>query len=223
MKDDMLLVDEIFTSIQGESTTAGQPTVFVRLFGCNVKCSYCDQPQKDFKRISATSLLEKIHKNARRVKNICFTGGEPMKQADNLLSILITLASEGYNVSIETNGCVPLDDLDYDSHRKFKYVMDVKCPSSGVADKNIYENMQVLHSTDEVKFVIRDKADYTFAKRVLYDYPTKAKILFSPMFRPDGTMFESARPLINNVIEDFNTKDVDVSISVQIHKFLEVK
>lgn len=212
----MLYLDDIFVSIQGESTDAGLPCVFVRLFGCNVKCTYCDQPQQacNRKRVSIGNLIQMI--KSYRVPYVCITGGEPLLQED-VYPVIYELVGDGYKVSIETNGCVPIEPSPYP--RSYKYVMDVKCPSSGVSHKNIFDNLAVLTPQDEVKFVIADEADYKFAKRILRTYPTSAKILFSPMFD------ESGKPVISQQLVDWLIRDkfYYARISVQIHKFLEVK
>lgn len=212
----MLYLDDIFVSIQGESTDAGLPCVFVRLFGCNVKCTYCDQPQKpcDRKRVSVGNLMNMIRKY--RVPYVCITGGEPLIQ-DDVYPVVYELLNEGYKVSIETNGCVPIEPCDY--HRSYKYVMDVKCPSSGVSHRNVLTNLANLMPHDEVKFVIANEADYKFAKRILRSYPTSAKVLFSPMFNEEG------KPVISQQLVDWMIRDkfYYARISVQIHKFLEVK
>ena len=145
-----LRVDDIFTSIQGESTDAGKLCTFLRLYGCNVGCSFCDQKQdpKNLRRISSERVLTEITK--RRVRNVCITGGEPLMQWGALLPVILELVSLNYNVSIETSGCYRIDIDNY--NRKYKYVMDVKCPSSGVSNKNILDNLLALHCRDEVKF-----------------------------------------------------------------------
>lgn len=212
----MLYLDDIFVSIQGESTDAGLPCVFVRLFGCNVKCTYCDQPQQacNRKRVSIGNLTQMIRRY--RVPYVCITGGEPLIQQD-VYPVIYELLSEGYKVSIETNGCVPIEPCNY--NRSYKYVMDVKCPSSGVSHKNVLTNLANLQPHDEVKFVIADERDYKFAKRILRSYPTSAKILFSPMFDENG------KPVISQQLVEWLIRDkfYYARISVQIHKFLEVK
>ena len=212
----MLYLDEIFVSIQGESTDAGLPCVFVRLFGCNVKCTYCDQPQKacNQKRVSVENLIQMIRKY--RVPYVCITGGEPLIQ-DDVYPVIYELVDEGYKVSIETNGCVPIDPCSY--NRSYKYVMDIKCPSSGVSDKNILTNLGNLMPHDDVKFVIADEEDYKFAKRILRSYPTSAKILFSPMFDDKG------KPMIGQKLIDWLLEDrfYYARVSIQMHKCIGVK
>lgn len=212
----MLYLDEIFVSIQGESTDAGLPCVFVRLFGCNVKCTYCDQPQKacNRKRISIGALMNKIKKFG--VPYVCITGGEPLIQ-DEVYPVIYELVSEGYNVSVETNGCVPIDSCNY--NRSYKYIMDIKCPSSGVSKKNVLSNLANLLPKDEVKFVIANQEDYKFAKRILRSYPTSAKVLFSPMFNEKG------EPVIGQQLIDWIIKDklYYARVQIQMHKCLGVR
>lgn len=210
-------VDEIFTSIQGESTDAGKLCTFLRLFGCNVGCTYCDQKQssKNLKRMSYEKVLQEITR--RRVPNVCITGGEPLMQWGALLPLILELVSLNYNVSIETSGCYKIDIDNY--VRKYKYVMDIKCPSSGVSDKNILDNLLALHSKDEVKFVISNRGDYDYALRVLRRYPTVATILFSPCFDEEG------KPIIGQELINWMLKDHlnTARIQIQMHKILNVK
>lgn len=212
----MLNYDEIFLSIQGESSDAGLPCIFVRLYGCPVGCSYCDQPQKPCqkKRISVENLINKV-KQFKGVKYVCMTGGEPLIHED-CIPIVWELLSLGYKVSIETSGCVPIEISDY--RRSYKYVMDIKCPSSGVSHKNIYENLLHLQSNDEVKYVIANREDYEFMKSVMKKYPTSASILVSPMFdKNDKAVI--GQELVKWILED----NLDVRVSVQIHKLLGVQ
>ena len=212
----MLYLDDLFVSIQGESTDAGLPCVFVRLFGCNVKCSYCDQPQFpcNRKRVSVEKLITMIRKY--RIKNVCITGGEPLIQ-DEVYPLIYELVSEDFKVAIETNGCVPIDPCYY--IRSYKYIMDVKCPSSGVSNRNVLSNLANLLSFDEVKFVIANEEDYKFARRIMRSYPTNAKILFSPMFNEDG------KPVIGQELIDWIIRDglYFVRVQIQMHKILNVK
>ena len=217
MSDCLLYLDEIFASIQGESSDAGLPCVFVRLYGCNVGCKYCDQPQNPLNRtrISIGNLVAKIQKF--KIKYVCFTGGEPMLQWNALYPVILELLGMGYKISIETSGCVPIEPDPY--VRSFKYVMDVKCPSSGVSHKNVYDNLMNLQFKDEVKFVIGNREDYDFMKKVLQSYPTSARILVSPCFTPD------LKPMVGEELVNWLLRDelFDTRVSVQMHKFLNVK
>ncbi len=213
----VLYYDEVFASIQGESTDAGLPCVFVRLYGCPIGCSYCDQPQspENRKKISTEHLINEIRKF--RVPYVCITGGEPLMQWKSVYPLVLELLSLGYKVSIETSGCVPIDPDPY--NRSFKYVMDIKCPSSGVSHKNVYENLMNLQSKDEVKFVISDEEDYKFMKKVLKSYPTTAKILLSPCFSLDG------KPKIGEQLVQWLLKDrlYNTRVQIQMHKCLNVR
>lgn len=211
----MMYYDEIFASIQGESSDSGLPCVFVRLYGCPVGCSYCDQPQEPSqrKRISIENIISKVSK-FKGIKYVCITGGEPLIHKE-VISLTWELLHLGYKVSIETSGCVPIEDLGY--RRSFKYVMDVKCPSSGVSDKNIFENLLHLQSNDEVKFVIANKEDYEYMKKVLKKYPTQASILVSPMFDADQKAV-IGKDLVDWILED----KLDVRVQIQLHKIIGV-
>lgn len=211
----MLYYDEIFCSIQGESSDSGLPCIFIRLFGCPVGCKYCDQPQTidRKKRISVENIINKVLK-FKGIKNICITGGEPLIHKE-VIPLTWELMHLGYNVSIETSGCVPIEDLGY--RRSFKYVMDIKCPNSGVSHKNIFENLLHLQFNDEVKFVIADREDYDYMKRVLKKYPTQASILVSPMFD------ENQKAVIGKELVDWIIEDrLNVRVQIQLHKILGV-
>ena len=212
----MMFYDEIFCSIQGESSDSGLPCIFVRLYGCPVGCSYCDQPQTpdQKKRTSVGSIISKIT-SFKGVKYVCITGGEPLIYPE-VTALTWELLHMGYKVSIETSGCVPIEEVNY--RRSFKYVMDIKCPSSGVSHKNIFENLLKLQFNDEVKFVIANREDYEYMKIVLKKYPTQASILVSPMFD------ENQKAVIGNELVDWIIQDrLNVRVQLQIHKLLNVK
>lgn len=208
-----MYVHEIFTSINGETTYSGEPTTFVRLFGCNVKCSYCDQPQQisDRRKMSVKKVVDEVRK--RMVTNVCITGGEPLLQ-DEVYQVIYELCDLGYNVIIETNGTLPIDDY---SRRSYHFIMDVKTPSSGVSEFNKYSNLELLLPNDEVKFVIANREDYDFMKKVLKKYPTSAKILVSPMFN------KNLKPVVGKELIDWILEDkINCKVQVQIHKILGV-
>lgn len=210
----MLKVHEIFSTIQGEGYDTGLPCTFVRLWGCNLKCSFCDQPQAkcDIHRMSVESVVNEVRK--LRIKNVCITGGEPLIQ-EEVFSLIYELNNLDYHVSIETNGSIELEDTVRRSH---KYVMDIKCPSSGVSEYNNFDNLGILHPSDEVKFVIADRQDYDFMKRVLREHPTKAKVLLSPMFDPHNKQH------VGMLLSSWVLKDkLDVRIQIQLHKILGVQ
>lgn len=213
----MVYIDDLFCSIQGESSLSGLPTVFVRLFGCPIGCVYCDQPQlkKNRKKISTQNIVNKINKEYKWCKYVCITGGEPLIY-EEVLPLTYELQRQGYTVSIETSGCIPIEEATY--QRSYRYIMDIKGPSSGVKDKNIYENLIHLHRNDEVKFVVKDREDYDFMKSTLKRYPTSASILVSPMFKGDNMLI--GNELVKWIIEDHLA---DVRVQVQLHKIIGVK
>ena len=212
----MMFYDEIFCSIQGESSDSGLPCIFIRLYGCPVGCVYCDQPQSpdQKKRASIETIISKVVK-FKGVKYVCITGGEPLIYPE-VTALTWELLHMGYKVSIETSGCVPIEDVGY--RRSFKYVMDIKCPSSGVSHKNIFENLLHLQANDEVKFVVANREDYDYMKMVLRKYPTQASILVSPMFDADQ------KAVIGNELVDWILEDrLNVRVQIQLHKIIGVK
>ena len=208
---------EVFTSINGETTDSGRPCTFIRFFGCSAGCSYCDTPQlkKDLKRNSIETLVKKAI--TLGVPYVCITGGEPLEQPDVLYPLVYELLYNGFDVAIETNGCCLIEEEPY--KRSYRYIMDVKCPSSGIVDKNVTENMFQLKSNDEVKFVIKDRADYEYALNVINSYQIPAQILFSPMSSKNGK-FTVGKDLVKWVLED---KLYKVKITPQIHHIMGVK
>ena len=165
------------------------------------------------KRTSIGSIVDKVIK-FRGVKNICITGGEPLIY-DDVLPLVWELMNMGYKVSIETSGCVPIQDTTY--RRSYKYVMDIKCPSSGVEHKNMFDNLLKLQLNDEVKFVIADRNDYEYMKKVLQKYPTSASILVSPMFDKNQKAV-IGKKLVEWILED----KLNVRVQIQLHKILGV-
>ena len=218
LSENLLSIDEIFLSMQGESTLAGYLCTFVRVYGCSVGCSFCDQPQtkEDRHRMKVSEVVSAV--SALGVKRICITGGEPLMQWNAVLPLILELQYLGYSISIETSGCFPIarDDL---YNRSYNYVMDVKCPSSGVAEKNVLENLMNLKMKDEVKFVIGNKDDYEYMKDVLRKYPTSAKLLISPCFTPDF------KPMVGKELIDWMIEDnlQQIRVQVQIHKLIGVQ
>ncbi|HEY5995451.1 MAG TPA: radical SAM protein [Candidatus Deferrimicrobiaceae bacterium] len=202
----MLRVTEIFASIQGESTHAGLPFVFIRLTGCNLRCLYCDTTYAydGGEDVSVETVIDRAR--AFGLSRVAVTGGEPLLQ-DNAFGLVKKLLDRGLTVLVETNGAVPLAALD---PRAIK-VMDVKCPSSGEAAKMVWENFSVLTPQDEVKFVISDAADYDYAKTVVAKYRngTSFKALFSPAF---GLMPPDR--LAGWIVAD----RLDVRFQLQLHK-----
>lgn len=203
-----LKVTEIFYSLQGESTTVGIPTVFVRLTGCPLRCNYCDTAYAftEGKRLSLEAILENIA--GYNCRYVTVTGGEPLAQAASL-DLMKALCDQQYNVSIETSGALSVEHID----PRVQIVMDLKTPSSTQCHKNLYTNIQYLKLTDQIKFVIASRADYEWAvaKIAQYDLKSHCNILFSP----------SHGVLDNQVLADWIIQDsLGVRFQLQLHKYI---
>ena len=171
-------ITEIFYSLQGESSTAGLPTVFVRLTGCPLRCQYCDTEYAFYggERQQITDVLATVA--SHKAVNVCVTGGEPLAQK-SCIPLLAALCDEGYQVSLETAGALSAEFVD----SRVTKVMDLKTPGSGEVDKNLYGNMAYLNLHDQVKFVICDRQDYEWARLKIDELKLTERvgdILFSP-------------------------------------------
>jgi 7-carboxy-7-deazaguanine synthase len=179
---------EIFETVEGEGTRAGFPTVFVRLFGCNLRCSWCDTKYSypPGEADSVMTIGEIVSQTSGyRSRHICLTGGEPLLYGDRSLALIEALSGiEGLvDLHIETNGAIDLAFfLEKVTSPKVRYIMDYKLPGSGETDKMIMGNFAMLRPQDELKFVIADEADFAHAVKVLSDFPTAALPLFSPVW-----------------------------------------
>lgn len=203
-----LRITEIFFSLQGESRSAGFPTVFVRLTGCPLRCSYCDT-EYAFSGGEWQSLDAVLAEVARYgAHHVCVTGGEPLAQR-SCLELLRRLADVGYEVSLETSGALDVSAVD---PRVIK-VMDLKAPGSGEAAKNRYENIDYLSGKDQLKIVICNRDDYDWAKEVVqrYDLARRCELLFSPCY---GTL--EPRRLAEWILQD----RLPVRFQLQLHKVL---
>jgi len=174
----LLKVNEIFYSIQGESSFSGIPFVFVRLTGCNLRCSYCDTKYayEEGEELSVEQILRQIKKYKCRYVEI--TGGEPLLQ-DETPFLVEALIDKGFNVLVETNGTKDISIIS----DKATIIMDIKCPSSGEVNKIDWENVKRLDKKDEVKFVIAEKSDYDWAKKIITERNLNYKlgVLLSPV------------------------------------------
>lgn len=203
-----LRINEIFFSIQGESTKVGLPTVFIRLTGCPLRCGYCDTAYAfhDGKKMSLEEILQDI--SQYQAKHVTVTGGEPLAQK-TCLELLTRLCDEGFHVSLETSGAMNVAEVD---ERVIK-IMDLKTPASKEEDKNKFENLLHITAKDQIKFVICGRADYDWAKLKLDEYKLteKCEILFSPEH-------ESTNPtdLAEWILED----KLNVRLQLQLHKYL---
>jgi 7-carboxy-7-deazaguanine synthase len=206
---DMLKINEIYHSIQGESTSAGRPCVFIRLTYCNLRCTYCDTEYAFYegKDMSVQQVIDEIEKY--KCKLVEITGGEPLVQVEECLELMKRLNDLDYEVMIETGGSLSIKEID----SRVKIIMDLKCPSSGMEKKNLYENVQYLKSTDELKFVIGNREDYEWSVEKLnkYHLQGKCEILFSVVF---GEL--EPVDLVNWILED----KLDVRFQLQMHKYI---
>jgi 7-carboxy-7-deazaguanine synthase len=204
----MLKVNEIFYSIQGESSNAGLPCIFVRLTYCNLRCSYCDTEYAfyDGEEKSIDLLIDEIKKYNCRLVEI--TGGEPLFQEESL-DLMKILCNLGYDVMLETGGSLPIKDVD----PRVKIILDLKCPSSRMMKKNLYENLNYLKPFDEVKFVIGTREDYDWTKEIIkeYELDKNHQILLSCVFR----ILEPVT-LVNWILED----KLKVRFQLQLHKYI---
>ena len=205
----MLTVNEIFHSIQGESTHAGRPCVFVRLTACDLRCSWCDTPYAFYegRKMSLDEVIAAVEDY--RCPLVELTGGEPLLQKD-VYPLMARLLESGKTVLVETGGHVSLVDVPLSVHK----IMDVKCPGSGEAHRMDWSNLDRLSPIDEVKFVIRDRADYEYARAVVSKHELDRKVaavLFSPVH---GVM--DSRELAAWILED----KLDVRLQLQAHKFI---
>jgi 7-carboxy-7-deazaguanine synthase len=204
-----LRITEIFYSLQGESLTAGCPTVFIRLTGCPLRCDYCDTDYafQGGEWMELPQILERVAGYTPRYVTV--TGGEPLAQPNCLALLRALCDAGGYTVSLETSGALPVDNVD----PRVVKVMDLKTPGSGEAEKNRYENLAALGRTDQVKFVICDRADYEWARELIARYRLDAvcEILFSPSHGQ-----QNPARLAEWILED----RLPVRLQLQLHKQL---
>ena len=173
-----LRITEIFASVQGESSRVGLPTVFVRLTGCPLRCTWCDTAYA-FTGGSTRTLDDILAEVARHgLRHVCVTGGEPLAQK-GCLALLSALCDAGHDVSLETSGALDIADVD----ARVARIMDLKAPGSGEVDKNRYENIALLRANDEVKIVLADAADYDWARAQIatHGLDRRCSVLLSPV------------------------------------------
>ncbi len=201
-------VCEIFTGIQGESTYAGVPCVFVRMTGCNLRCSYCDTvyAYEDGTDLTEDEIAAKIGETG--LKTVEITGGEPLLQK-GLPTLVEGLLDLGYRVLIETNGSRNIEEID----RRAVIILDIKTPGSGMSEKVMLSNLSSLKYGDEVKFVLTDRKDYEWAKDFIrkYELAGRCEILFSPAFGMLDPQSLS-RWIVNDRLE--------VRLNLQLHKYI---
>lgn len=212
MKTDQLRLTEIFYSIQGESTRAGRPCVFVRLSRCNLRCSWCDTPYS-FKGGDKRSLDDIVAEVAGYGCNLVeITGGEPLLQP-GVHDLMTQLCDAGYEVLIETSGSLDIAPID----ERVRVIMDLKAPGSGEVDKNRWENIAEIKPTDEIKIVVVDRDDFDWAVQVCRDhelFDRVDEVHFSPVH---GEL--DSNELANWILEE----RLPVRLNLQIHKFMGVE
>ncbi|MCW8879612.1 MAG: 7-carboxy-7-deazaguanine synthase QueE [Kangiellaceae bacterium] len=204
-----LRITEIFYSLQGESSTIGKPTLFVRLTGCPLRCVWCDTEYAftGGEYWEMNDLVAKIE--SYNPQHICVTGGEPLAQKKPCEELMSILCDKGYSVSIETSGAIDVSSVD----KRVTKVMDLKAPDSGEMSKNLYSNIEHLDNKDEVKFVVMSRKDYDWSKMQMdrYQLTKKTNVIVSPCF---GEINE--RELAEWIIED----NLPVRFQLQMHKIL---
>ena len=203
-----LRISEIFFSLQGETSRVGIPTIFIRLTGCPLRCTYCDTTYA-FSGGSTMS-LDEIMQAVKKfpATYICVTGGEPLAQK-NCLTLMTILCNAGYLVSLETSGALDVSTVD----ARVSKILDLKTPSSGEMEKNWWPNMSQLNSHDEIKFVVCDKEDYEWVKQVI-NYHNLTKIC-GVLLSPAQDQLE-AQTLAEWILKDA----LPVRLQVQLHKLL---
>ena len=204
----MIKINEIYLSVQGESTHTGLPCIFIRLTGCNLRCSWCDTAYAfhEGKNMSIDEILQKVENFGIHLVEI--TGGEPLMQ-DNVYTLMKGLIKKGYKVMLETGGSISLERVPKDVIK----IMDLKCPGSGEQEKNNLENLKLLAPHDEVKFVILDKKDYEWSRDIIKRYKINetAHILLSPVFDK-----LELKEMVKWILED----QLPVRLQTQLHKII---
>jgi 7-carboxy-7-deazaguanine synthase len=204
-------ISEIFYSIQGEGIEIGLPTVFVRLFACDLRCDWCDSMYavegRDFKEMSVGDVRDIIE--TFKCKRICITGGEPLLQRAELEELAYGLVREGYKILLETSGHKDPPSIFWTDSCVIS--MDCKCPSSKMDDKMDFKLYEKLGKKDQVKFVIKDEVDYEYARSILKSYKIDASIIFQPVHGIN------LKWLTEKIIED---KLEDIRILPQLHKII---
>jgi 7-carboxy-7-deazaguanine synthase len=204
----MLKINEIYKSVQGESSKAGLPCTFVRLTYCNLRCTYCDSEYAFYegKEMEIDEIVAEVKQLECNLVEV--TGGEPLFQKESI-ELLKQLCDEGYEVMLETGGSLPIEQVD----KRVMIIMDLKCPSSKMMKKNLYENIEHLKTKDEVKFVIGTREDYDWTKEIItkYNLTKKCPVLFSTVF---GAINPAA--MVEWILQD----KLNVRFQLQMHKYI---
>ena len=202
-----MLVAEIYKSLEGEGMDIGLPMTFVRITGCPLRCTWCDQPEAFFEgeEMTLDAILDRVRELG--APRVCVTGGEPLahKQCHTLLQRLL---DAGHRIVLETSGAFPIDPLPQSEDLCIS--LDIKCPASGMEDRNRWENLPHLRSGDQAKFVIVDRGDYEYARGVL----SKHDLACPVVMQPEGG--REMKPLAEWVLED----GLEVRVLPQLHKII---
>jgi 7-carboxy-7-deazaguanine synthase len=203
-----LEVSETFASLMGESTRAGMPAYFIRLTGCNLRCRYCDTAYayEGGSEMTVAALVARVRAQPHRL--VLVTGGEPLLQAETSM-LLTELLEAGFTTCLETNGSRPIGSLDARVHR----ILDVKGPGSGMTEHNDWGNLDLLTSRDEVKFVVSDRSDFTWALKVIdrHGLAGRLPVLISPVFG-QVSLQEAATWIL--------ASGLPVRLNLQLHKYI---
>jgi 7-carboxy-7-deazaguanine synthase len=217
-------ITEIYKSLQGESTHAGLPCLFVRLTGCNLRCSWCDSEYAFYggRKMTPEEVFAEVEQLSPNGGLVEITGGEPMLQEREVVPLMRQLAEGGYQVLLETSGERALDRVPAGVIK----IVDVKCPNSGEPDTFRMENLETLSDRDEIKFVLSDRADYEFARDFTQRHNLAKRVnavLFSPAFRKEATgARDSSHCLLDpQELADWMVADnVPARLGLQLHKFI---
>jgi 7-carboxy-7-deazaguanine synthase len=200
-------INEIFYSLQGEGNWSGLPNIFIRTTGCNLRCSFCDTKYAydSGEEMSIEAILDNISKYS--CKYICITGGEPLLQ-NEIMNLINALLKRKYQICLETNGSIDIEGI---SNKKSLIIsLDIKCPSSQMSSKNFFKNINYLKKKDQLKFIILDRNDYDFAKKIVEKYKPSCCIYFQPVW---GT---NPKNLADWIIND----KLNVNLGLQLHKII---
>jgi 7-carboxy-7-deazaguanine synthase len=217
-------ITEIYKSLQGESTYAGLACVFIRLTGCNLRCTWCDSEYtfQGGRKMTAEQVLDEVKRLSPNGGLVEITGGEPMLQEREVVPLMRQLIDSGHRVLLETSGERPLERVPQEVIK----IVDVKCPDSGEGDTFRLENLGTLNAFDEVKFVLSGRADYEFARDFTCRHRLAERVnavLFSPAFRKDATgARDSSHCLLDpqQLAEWMLADDVPARLGLQLHKFI---
>jgi 7-carboxy-7-deazaguanine synthase len=200
-------ISEIFRSLQGEGVLIGTPTVFIRTVGCNLECSWCDteHAREGGEELSIEQIMTELDKH--KTQFICLTGGEPLIQKD-AIKLLDMLVDKGYHITLETNGSLPLEDVPCAENMLIS--MDIKCPSSGMEERMLMSNIELLSPADQLKFVVADIDDLMYAEDILKNHEVRSNVIFTPV----GGM--ELEPVARFVL----SRKINARVLPQLHKLI---